>query len=71
MADDVDAFRASLQADLRRAESRGELRIALYLRAEIRDLSPEPPRPVMPRPKSGRAIVRRPPLAPVGVRWAS
>jgi hypothetical protein len=40
-------FRASLLADLRRAESRGNLRTALCLRAKIRDLS-EPPAPVMP-----------------------
>lgn len=40
-------FRASLLADLRSAEGKGNLRAALYLRAEIRDLS-EPPAPVMP-----------------------
>lgn len=66
MSSDIEArdnFRASLIADLGAAESRGDLRGALYLRAEIRDLTPEPPAPIMPAPKQGPARGRLPRLA--------
>lgn len=64
-------FRASLLADLRRAERLGNLRSALYLRAEIRDLS-EPPAPVMPAmpigPRSTTTPRHMPPRAPFFAR---
>ena len=59
--------RASLLADLRSAEGKGNLRAALYLRAEIRGMA-EPPPPVMPAmpigPRSTTRPRHMPPRAP-------
>ena len=64
------SLRDSLIRDLETAEREcGSIGRVLYLRAEIRALTPDPPPPVMPRiPK--RVVGLRGPFAPP-VKWGS